>query len=216
MAPTRHQAHHRPTAVAIQQQGGYHALLFGTTGPMKRPMMELRSGARRGRNAGLAHAALSAPAEALACGLFPAARSLAPGGLGVAGAAAVLVVLRAVATRRVLRLRVSVVVVPADEFDASPDAVLRFAAQLARVRRSVRGWLDRRASAVRVRLQAGREGRLVYVLEVPARAEPLLRSALRSCEGLELRDTAETLDDPPPSAAGAVVVRADLDALTGL
>jgi hypothetical protein len=34
-------------------------------------------------------------------------------------------------------------------FDPPLEAVLRFAAELVRVRRSVRGWLDKRASAVR-------------------------------------------------------------------
>jgi hypothetical protein len=36
-------------------------------------------------------------------------------------------------------------VIPADEFDPKPETVLRFAAELARADRSLRGWFDRRA-----------------------------------------------------------------------
>ena len=63
-----------------------------------------------------------------------------------------LLALRLLVTRRALRSRVRFAVVPAEDFDPSLEAVVRFAAQLSRVRRSVRGWLDRRASAVRISL----------------------------------------------------------------
>lgn len=127
--------------------------------------------------------------------------------LGVLGLA--LALARWLVTRRTLRSRSSVAVVPADEFDPSPEALIRFASQLTRTRRSVRGWLDPGASSVRVRLAPDPDGRLVYLLEVPARSQPLLRSALRSYEGLELRDASEVL---PEQMAGSPrsIARAEL------
>ncbi len=82
---------------------------------------------------------------------------------------------------------------PADEFDAEPDAVLRFAAQLAASERRVAGWVDRRASAIRIRLAADSERRLVYLIEVPERAGEALRTALATFEGVEERPAEEVL-----------------------
>lgn len=115
---------------------------------------------------------------------------------------------RLVATRRTLRTRTRFVVVPADEFDPSPEAVVRFAAQLGRVRRRVRGWLDRRASAVRIRLEADPDGRLAYLLEAPQHAEGVVRSALRSYEGVELREPDAVR--PPRRDGSRSTVRAEL------
>lgn len=109
-------------------------------------------------------------------------------------------------TRRALRARVSVAVVPADEFDPPAEAIARFAAQLTRVPRSVRGWLDRPASAIRVRLQNDRDGRLVYLLEIPEHARPLLRSALGAYHGIQAR----TPDPAPPARPEGRLVRAEL------
>jgi hypothetical protein len=122
---------------------------------------------------------------------------------------ALLALLRVVLTRKALRSRIGVVVVPADELDPSPEAVLRFAAQLSRLGRTVRGWLDRRASAIRVRLEPDPEGRLAYVLEVPHRSGELLRSALRGYEGLELRKASDVFAHRSESPGGTVV-RAEL------
>lgn len=97
------------------------------------------------------------------------------------------------ATRRTLRSRISVAVVPADEFDPPLEAVVRFAAHLGRVPRSVRGWLDRPASAIRIRLENDPDGRLVYLLEVPAHARPLLRTALGAYHGAQAQDPAATM-----------------------
>jgi hypothetical protein len=105
--------------------------------------------------------------------------------------------LRVLATRRALRSRVRFAVVPADDFDPSLEAVMRFAAQLSRVRRSVRGWLDRRASAVRIRLEPDPDGRLAYSVEAPGRAREVLLAALRSYERLELSEVGRPADDPP-------------------
>ena len=97
---------------------------------------------------------------------------------------------------------------PADEFDAKPEAVLRIAAELSRADRSVRGWFDRHACALRVRLTNDGEGRLVYLLEAPARSRELLRNALRSYEGIELREAAEVA--PKPDQRREVTLRTEL------
>lgn len=119
--------------------------------------------------------------------------SLAPLALGALAIASALATHRFFATRRTLRTRRAVAIVPADEFDAEPDAVLRFAAQLAASERRVGGWVDRRASAIRIRLCADAGRRLVYLIEVPERASEALRTALRSFEGVEERPAEEVL-----------------------
>jgi hypothetical protein len=110
--------------------------------------------------------------------VLASAASLAPFALGALAIASALATQRFLATRRTLATRTAAAIVPADEFDAKPEAVLRIAAELARADRSVRGWFDRRACALRVRLTNDGEGRLVYLLEVPARSRQLLRNAL--------------------------------------
>jgi hypothetical protein len=119
------------------------------------------------------------------------AERLAPLALGAVAIASALAPQRIIATRRTLRSRRLTAIVPADEFDAKPDVVLSFAAQLASSERSIAGWLDRRASALRVQLACDQEHRLLYLIEVPDRAAGLLRSALRSYEGVELRSAEE-------------------------
>jgi hypothetical protein len=116
--------------------------------------------------------------------------------------------LRVLATRRALRSRVRFAVVPAEDFDPSLEAVVRFAAQLSRVRRSVRGWLDRRASAVRIRLEPDPEGRLAFSVEAPSRAREVLLAALRSYERLEVTEVAPAAK--PPAGLEREVVRAEL------
>jgi hypothetical protein len=118
---------------------------------------------------------------------------LAPSALGAIAIASALAAHRSLATRRTLRSRIAAAVVPADEFDVTSEEVLRVAAQLAEAERSVRGWIDRRASALRIRLAGDSESNLVYLLEVPARWREVLRGALRSYEGVELRDASEVL-----------------------
>lgn len=128
--------------------------------------------------------------------LAASALSFAPLALAAIAIAAALATHRFFATRRTLRSRRAVAILPADEFDAEPDAVLRFAAQLAASERRVAGWVDRRASAIRIQLARDSERRLVYVLEVPERAGEALRTALASFEGVEERPTAEVLSAP--------------------
>ncbi|MGH2940077.1 MAG: hypothetical protein ACRDPE_18360 [Solirubrobacterales bacterium] len=117
---------------------------------------------------------------------------------------------RHIATRRTLASRRSVAVVPADEFDASPDSVVSFAAQLARSGRRIGGWWDRPASAFRVRLTNDAEGRLVYLLDVAERDLSLLRGALRSFRGVELRDPADVLGEGAVSEGEETTLRTEL------
>jgi hypothetical protein len=121
------------------------------------------------------------------------AERVAPFALGAVAIASALAPQRIIATRRTLRSRRLTAIVPADEFDAKPDVVLSFAAQLASSERSIAGWMDRRASALRVQLACDQERRLVYLIEVPDRAAGLLRAALRTYEGVELRSAEEAL-----------------------
>lgn len=112
---------------------------------------------------------------------------------------------RVVVTRRALARRVRLVVLAPDSFAPTLDGVLRCAAQLSRVRRVVGGWLDPRASAVRVLLDSS-EGAMRYSLVVPERALPAIRSALSNYDRVQVR-----LADPePPRRDGACVMRAEL------
>jgi hypothetical protein len=118
-----------------------------------------------------------------------------------------LLLVRSAATRHALRSRVRLLVAPGPDLEPSLDAVLRFAAQLARTRRSVRGWFDLRASAIRVRLEPDADGAFTYALEVPARARELVVSALRTYGRIELR---EPPDQPAPAGRRSNAVRAEL------
>jgi hypothetical protein len=111
---------------------------------------------------------------------------------------AVLLWLRVRATRRTLASRVSYVVLPTDDFDPSEEAVVRAAGQLSRVRRAVLGWLDTRASAVRLRLDSGPDGRMVYRLQVASRARSVVRSAFTSMGTVELREQVAPTEDVRP------------------
>ncbi len=112
---------------------------------------------------------------------------------------------RVVVTRRALSRRVRLVVLAPDSFAPTLDGVLRCAAQLSRVRRVVGGWLDPRASAVRVLLDSS-EGAMRYSLVVPERALPAIRSALSNYDRVQVR-----LADPePPAREGGCVMRAEL------
>jgi hypothetical protein len=142
--------------------------------------------------------------------LIASALSLAPLALAALAIASALATHRFLATRRTLRSRRAVAIVPADEFDAEPEAVLRFAAQLADSERRVAGWVDRRASAVRIRLASDAESRLVYLLEVPERSSEALRTALGSFEGVEERPAAEALSEAEPEPGEPAVLRTEL------
>jgi hypothetical protein len=55
------------------------------------------------------------------------------------------------------------------------------------VRRAVLGWLDTRASAIRLRMDSGPDGRLLCRVEVAGRARLVVRSAFTSMGPIELR-----------------------------
>ena len=112
---------------------------------------------------------------------------------------------RVVVTRRALSRRVRLVVLAPDSFAPTLDGVLRCAAQLSRVRRLVGGWLDPRASAARVLLDAS-DGVMRYSLVVPERALPAIRSALSNYDRVQIRRA----DPEPPLRQEGCVLRAEL------
>jgi hypothetical protein len=112
---------------------------------------------------------------------------------------------RVVVTRRALSRRVRLVVLAPDSFAPTLDGVLRCAAQLSRVRRLVGGWLDPRASAVRVLLDNS-EGAMRYSLVVPERALPAIRSALSNYDRVQVRRA----DPEPTPRENGCVLRAEL------
>ena len=105
--------------------------------------------------------------------------------------------LRMLWTRRTLASRVSYLLLPADDFDPSEEAVLRAAGQLSRVRRAVLGWLDTPASAVRLRMDSGQEGRVLYRVEVAARARSVVRAAFSSMGAVEVRGESAPEEEMP-------------------
>jgi hypothetical protein len=130
---------------------------------------------------------------------------------------AMLVACRVVASRRALASRACLVVLAPDSFDPSLDAVLRFAAQLSRVRRVVGGWFDRRAQAVRVLLDCDSDGRMRYSLTVPERALPAVRSAIGAFDRVQIQrlgpgpDLTHAPEGKRANLQGSVgVVRAEL------
>lgn len=114
--------------------------------------------------------------------------------------AAVVAVVRFVVTKKTLSSRVSLCVLPTETFDPSDQALKFFSRQLPGVPRLVRGWMDPRAGAVRVRLAAAGQGRMMYSWEAPARSRSALQAAAGAYDEIELRP-AETMD----TAAGGVV-----------
>ncbi|MBW8059996.1 MAG: ATP/GTP-binding protein [Solirubrobacterales bacterium] len=133
----------------------------------------------------------------------PAAVSLAVALLSFACA---VLVARLVVTRRALDHRVAMLAVPADSFDPSAEAVLRFASGLSRSRRALRGLLDAPASAVRLSLDADPAGKLRYAVEVPEHARGALRAAMAAYHGVELRPAPAPIGE----AGKAEVARAEL------
>jgi len=115
---------------------------------------------------------------------------------------------RLVVTRRTLDRRVRLLVVPADSFDPSPEAIASFASGLSRSRRAVRGMLDAPASAVRVEFDADDAGRLRYAIELPDHARGALRTAAAAYHGVDIHD--DDRDPDPPPTDGVEVARAEL------
>jgi hypothetical protein len=124
--------------------------------------------------------------------------------------ALVVLTARLVVTRRALVSRNRLVMVPADSFDPTPEAVANFASGLSRSRRAVRGLLDAPASAVRVALDADPAGRLRYAIELPDHARGALRTAAAAYHGIDIHETGRDADPPPPAGSGTEVARAEL------
>lgn len=101
---------------------------------------------------------------------------------------------RAVAVRRGLRDRVRFQFVPTPSFDPSDEAIVNFASGLSRSRRALRGVPDAPASAVRVRLDTDRDGRLRHSIEVPAHARAALRTAAGAYGEVELVELPASTD----------------------
>ena len=105
-------------------------------------------------------------------------------------------VARSLCTWWTLGSRVAYVALPPDAFDPRPEAIEAFGQQLLGARRRVLGWLDRPACALRIQLTTTGDGRLVYVLELPARFRGTLLNACTSAyPGVELRSLAEPLTE---------------------
>lgn len=115
--------------------------------------------------------------------------ALAAAGLAVMVAMALVRVgLRGVALRR----RVSYAVLPSSGFAPSMEEILRVTHMLTRSRPASRWLTPRDALAVRVRLTSAGEGRLVQILEGPARSDSVLRQA--GYDQVELRRVESLLD----------------------
>jgi hypothetical protein len=139
--------------------------------------------------------------------------SLHPGALipPIAGAGAVVLgvlVLRAVLTRRALASRVVLELLPAEEFDPTPEDVEQLVAALGRVRPRG-GWLTRTAGAVRLEVRTGTDGLLRMRVSCAGRSRRALETALAAYPQVELR---EPTSDPEPATTSrtARTVRARL------
>lgn len=115
-------------------------------------------------------------------------------------------------TRRVLLGRVRFLLLPADSFEPTPEAVARFASGLVRSRRLLAGLLEARASAVRVQLDTATDQRLRYVIEIPAHARAALRAAASAYGAVELHELPRNPHDrdKPGEANAAHVARTEL------
>jgi hypothetical protein len=78
-------------------------------------------------------------------------------------------------TSAALKRRIRYVIRPTDDFDPSPDDVRSFARRLTAIRRPVFGSFARPGEAIRISLSSDSDGRLLYAIEGPTRARPILR-----------------------------------------
>ena len=126
--------------------------------------------------------------------------------LGAITITSALVRQRLVSTHRALAARTELAVVPADEFTADPETVLRFASQLLRSEPLLSAWLEGPAAAIRVRLAHDADGFLTYSLGVSASAREIVEEALRGYRGIEIRE----VEAPAAAERPAAVVRTEL------
>lgn len=112
---------------------------------------------------------------------------------------------------RTLRTRVALAILPPPDFDPKPEAIEAFGQQLLGARRRVLTWLDRPASALRIQLTTTADGRLLYVVELPARFRgSLLNAYATAYPAVDVRPLAEVAGGPsngarPSPAAGAEI-----------
>ncbi len=120
---------------------------------------------------------------------------------------------------RTLRTRVAYAILPPPDFDPRPEAIEAFGQQLLGARRRVLAWLDRPASALRIRLTTTADGRLLYTVELPARFRGSLFNAYATAyPQVDVRPLEEVAGGrsgdahlgsllPLPEAAAATVAR---------
>lgn len=130
--------------------------------------------------------------------------------LGIPALIVALLVVRAIMTHLTARSRVAYAVLPPSSFDPAPAAIHSFAAHLVGMRRRLVAWVDRPASAFRVRLTTtgsavsddGREtvraGRPLMVWEFPSRFRSLLSTVASSYPSVNLVPLDE-FEAPPPA-----------------
>lgn len=133
----------------------------------------------------------------------------------VASATLVLSAVRWLLTRRALSRRVRYAMLPTETFDPSPEEIVRSTSQLSRARRSLGPFGPRRCDAVRLKLVSAPGGRMLQLIEGPARAESVLRIGgfpevelrpletldVESLDGLHLVASAVEDDDEPTGTA---------------
>ncbi len=105
---------------------------------------------------------------------------------------AVVVAVRRWLRQRTLRRRVAYAVLPSNSFAPSMEEILRVAQMLVRSRPASRWLTPRDALGVRVRLASAGEGRLVQIVEGPARSESVLRQV--GYDQVELRPAGTVLE----------------------
>jgi hypothetical protein len=120
----------------------------------------------------------------------------------IGGALAALAAARWLAVRRALARRVTVELLPGEDFDPAPEAIERFAAQLARTR-PVAWRLIAPAAAVRILISTDRSAVVRYTLHAPRGSRRTLETALAAYDGVELHDPPAT--NPRPLARARVV-----------
>ena len=106
--------------------------------------------------------------------------------------ALVLALLRSRTGRNGRRRRLEYALLPDPEFETTSEAVIRFAAQLGRVRRASGLFHHADANSIRLRLQSVGEGQFLTSIVVPREAAPGLRRAMYP--DVETRPISEVID----------------------
>ncbi len=105
-----------------------------------------------------------------------------------------------------LRTRVAYAILPPPDFEPRPEAIEAFGQQLLGARRRVLAWLDRPASALRIRLTTTADGRLLYTVELPGRFRGSLFNAYATAyPQVDVRPLDQLAGGTPGSAAGGAL-----------